>query len=194
MSFNYDYSMAADFPSGLIPSQLQEIIDNDPGITPNVSFIERINDLVSIWFPVALSGAEQTELDNIVAAYVPDTTGNLAGRIYQLDTLNTTDDTITTISTVSTETDTVIYVQCNIVAVDDGTNDGAGWLLNRTFMNNGGILTTIGGEDKLTFQTSTWDVNFDVSGTDIVVDVQGTIATDVSWKSTVIYSVNSFSS
>jgi hypothetical protein len=185
--------MSADFPSGLIPNQLQTEIDEEPLITVAVSYIERIDDLVRIWFPSALSGAEQTELDNVVSVYVPDTTDTLAGIIYQLDTLDTTDDTVTTISTITTETDTVIYVQCNMVAVNDTVNEGSGWLLNQTFINNSGTLTTLGGQDKLTFQNNTWDVNFSISGTDIQVDVQGEIGTNVSWKSTIIYSVNSYS-
>jgi hypothetical protein len=66
----YNYSKSVDFPSGLFPSVFQASINANGLIVPNCEFINVIDDDVQICFNAALSGAEQTELNNMVTNYV----------------------------------------------------------------------------------------------------------------------------
>lgn len=191
MSVTYPYTMA-DFPNGLRSDQLQKTIEADPIITVPIIRIDTDGDDVYIVFSGSLSTPEEDELDILVANHVPNNQSTLAGTIWQEDIVSTTDATLTTLTTISTSSNTVIYVQATVIAIEDTTTNNGGWLLNRTYKNSGGSLSVVGGQDKLTFRESDWDTSLTTSGTDIIITIQGEIATNVSWKATTSYSVHSF--
>lgn len=190
MSVTYPYTLA-DFPNGLRTDQLKTTIINST-IGPTLLRIDQNGNDVFIVFASALSGPEQIQLDNIVNDHVPNNQTTLAGQIYQLDTISTTDATITTLATLTTSMDTVIYVHANVIAIQNTSTNDAGWSLNRTYKNDSGTLTAINGQDKLEFQTNSWDTNLSLSGSDITLNVQGAAATNISWKSTLQYTVHHF--
>ncbi len=64
------YSLASDFSGGLDNLQLKTEINNDGTIVPNCPDVTTDDDVVVIHFASALSGAEQTNLDTLVAGYV----------------------------------------------------------------------------------------------------------------------------
>lgn len=68
-STKYLYSVASDL-SGINPKikYLQRAVDADVGI-PTCDHIRRYGDDVDVWFADALSGAEKTALDNVIAGY-----------------------------------------------------------------------------------------------------------------------------
>ena len=192
MSVSYEYSLSVNFPSGLRSDQLQKTIENTVTITVAIIRIDTLGDAVFIIFVSALSGAEKTILDGLVAAHVPDNQSTLGGSIWQTNTVVTSDNTTTTLSSISTDTNTVIFVQAQVVAIEDvGTNEG-GWQITRTYKNISGTLSTISGQDSLRFRDQPWEVNLTTSGTNIILNVQGEVGTNISWKSSINYSVNSF--
>jgi len=78
----YTYSLSSDFPNGLNPAQLQQIITDDTNITVPIDSIDTSGDSVFINFTASLSPSEVTELNNIVANYVfipPGTTFSTDG-------------------------------------------------------------------------------------------------------------------
>lgn len=83
-----DYSIASDFTNGISLSVLGDEIEADETITKTLIKLGKFGDVVRIEFDFALSGAEQTALDAVVAAHVRDPAedgidvkGN--GRIYK---------------------------------------------------------------------------------------------------------------
>jgi len=71
MTTIYQKSKAVDFNNQLNETQLQNEINADPGIAPNLLYIGSVGDVVDIVFDVALSATELSILDNIIANYVP---------------------------------------------------------------------------------------------------------------------------
>ncbi len=69
MATDYIYSLATDFPGGLNSSQLYTLINNS-AIVPRLLAINTDGDVVTIQFNSALSGAEVTILNDIIANYV----------------------------------------------------------------------------------------------------------------------------
>lgn len=68
----YTYSRTADFPTGLVAGELFLQIEADPAIVQRLIRVNSItspSDDVEIEFEAPLSGAEQTALDALVAAY-----------------------------------------------------------------------------------------------------------------------------
>jgi hypothetical protein len=104
-------------------------------------------------------------------------------------TIQTTDATITTIDTIPTTSDNVYYLIANIVCIKTNTVDvAATYTLSAGFFNSGGILSLIGVIDLLANEINTnYNVNAIVSGTNILIQVQGDVGEDVNWK--VIYNL-----
>lgn len=191
MSFSYPYVLA-DFPQGLRSDQLQQTIEDTPSITAPIIRIDTLGINVYIIFSVALSGPEEIVLDGLVASHVPNNQSTLAGTIWMSDTIQTTDNTITTLSTIPTTSDSVILVQCTVVALEDVSNNKGGWQITRTYRNSGGVLSNVRGQDTLRFRNSAWNANLTTSGTDILLRVQGIAATNVSWKSSLYYTEHTY--
>lgn len=111
---------------------------------------------------------------NLVFASVPSQT---------VDMVTTADATPTTLSTLTTMSNTIIYVQVEIVARNTtDSSTGAVYKLVAGYKNTGGTLTQIGVDDKLSIEnTTSWDVSTSVSGTDILIRVTGQAGTNISW-------------
>ena len=73
MSTVYTKSLASDFSGNLDTSQFHLEIQDDVTITTNLTGITTFGDDVRIKFDSALSGAELTQLDVLIAAHTPDT-------------------------------------------------------------------------------------------------------------------------
>jgi hypothetical protein len=70
MSFEYDYSISIDFPSGLAPGQFAtEVAESSIGT--NFTSVGTLGDTCAVYFSVALTAPQQTTLDGLVAAHVP---------------------------------------------------------------------------------------------------------------------------
>lgn len=69
MSTEYKYSLSSDFSGQINLTQFQNTIEKDVSITTSLLKTELQGDDVSVWFVSALSGAEQTALNNIVSVY-----------------------------------------------------------------------------------------------------------------------------
>jgi hypothetical protein len=66
---DYVYSLSSDFGGEIASSAFFDEIIADIGVTQNPESINVIGDVVTITFALALSGAEQTALDNLVAVH-----------------------------------------------------------------------------------------------------------------------------
>lgn len=78
MATTYDYSLSIDFPNGFNAEQLSIAIGSDPLITTFLIsiIIDTINpDIVHITFASALSPSELTELNILIANFVPTPDG-----------------------------------------------------------------------------------------------------------------------
>ena len=104
--------------------------------------------------------------------------------IISVATASTTDATPTTIgsATISTVSDTAYFVEAKFLAKNTTTFDVASFIARATFKNVAGTLTRIGLDLIYTPPTTSWVVDVLVSGTDIIFQVTGTDATNVSWK------------
>ena len=65
------YSISGDFSNGVDPGSLQSEIEANTTITTVVNQVESVGDNCNINFVSAISGAEKTELDSVVAAHDP---------------------------------------------------------------------------------------------------------------------------
>ena len=72
MTTTYNFSLASDFGGSLKSYQLHKEIDDDGGITPNLIGVNTEGDDVAIIFDATLSGGEETTLNGLVSAHVPD--------------------------------------------------------------------------------------------------------------------------
>ena len=71
-TYKYTYSRAADFGDSIVSSQFQSEVNADGGVTPNLTNVERIGDVICLWFDAALSGGEVTTLAGLIAAHTSD--------------------------------------------------------------------------------------------------------------------------
>lgn len=68
---DYIYSLSSDFGGNLAAGQLSREIMADVTIVTTLVTIRTKGDVVTVSFVSAISGAEETALDNLVAAHVP---------------------------------------------------------------------------------------------------------------------------
>jgi hypothetical protein len=64
----YNYSVSGDFPAGCCAGGLRQEVLDDAAITTTLTDIKVTSDNCAINFESALSGAEETALDAVVAA------------------------------------------------------------------------------------------------------------------------------
>ena len=90
-----------------------------------------------------------------------------------------------TIITVPTSPGTIYLMESHVLAMQSGNATGASYTYNRSARSStGGTLSFVGGTDKVSFEDdSQYDVNFVLSGTDILLQVvkAGPAAT-IDWK------------
>jgi hypothetical protein len=104
----------------------------------------------------------------------------------ELASVTTTDATITTIKSYTSQTDTMISVKATINGHDLTNNIAYGSTIYAVYRNDAGVLTKTGTTDKSEksdFTTATSD--FNISGTDIQIQVVGEAAKTVKWYSNV---------
>jgi len=99
-------------------------------------------------------------------------------------TVSTTDATVTQIATIATSNDTSYFITADIIARESDASDESGaYVLKAHYTNDGGVLTQIGGDDVLGFEsTFGWNVATAVDGTSIDINVTGAAATNINWK------------
>lgn len=121
-------------------------------------------------------------------AITTDGAGNLQFASVPSETVNmvsTTDATPTTIATLSTTSNSASYVISRIVAKNTTDNTTvAAYTLSASFKNTAGTLTQVGIDDLLSFEnTTSWNVSTSISGTDILIQVTGQAAINITWMS-----------
>lgn len=81
-----NFSLAVDFPNGLLNHMLQTAINDNGMIAPNCVKIDTVGDVVRIEFDAALSPTESVELDDMVANYVYEIPADspVTGPIFQM--------------------------------------------------------------------------------------------------------------
>ena len=118
-------------------------------------------------------------------AITTDGAGNLsfaAVATENIDTVTTTDATVTTIRTIATTSNTCIFVNVKATARNTANTQGAGYVLRAVYLNNAGVLTQIGIDDKLSIESnSAWEIATSISTTNILIRVTGVAATTINW-------------
>mgnify|MGYP007031188069 CR=1 FL=1 len=97
--------------------------------------------------------------------------------------ITTTNATPAALITVSTAVDTVYSVDVNIIAANSTTNNGNVFFMKGGYKNVAGILTelTVVNDKLSNIQDVGLVIDLAVSGTDIVVQVQGLAANTINW-------------
>ena len=98
--------------------------------------------------------------------------------------VNTTDATQTVAAVVETATDRAYLLTAKVVATETTDHDeAASYGRAATFANDGGTVSQVGSTTDLWTHEDTagWDVDFNISGTDVRLRVTGAAATAVSW-------------
>ena len=97
----------------------------------------------------------------------------------------TTDATVTTIETIATTIATVVHVNATVSTIEDDGSQAGTYVRMGAFKNDGGVLTQIGATNNIFTATdlATGGVTLTTSGTNILVRVQGELATNLQWSS-----------
>lgn len=103
------------------------------------------------------------------------------------DFVSTGDDTPTTISTTPIPAGTIVDVEARVAGRRTGgsagsAEDGAGYKAWATFQNIGGSAVLIASTVEARESDSGWDVSFDVSGANGVIQVTGNADTSINWR------------
>ncbi len=113
-----------------------------------------------------------------------DSKADAGSSSFTINTTTTTNATITTIATIGTSSDTTTVLEVTIGGrrTDSGSESGA-YVLKSLFRNNAGVLTKVA-DDRLALEdVLAWEGDASVSGTNIIVTVQGEAAKTINWKS-----------
>ena len=103
-------------------------------------------------------------------------------------TVQTINDTPTTLETFAVGAGETQYFSSNIAARQAApSNNSAGYRIQATFKDVAGTATRVpalGTDDKLSFEDDTsWDIEYVVSGSNVLLQVTGVAATTINWKS-----------
>lgn len=111
--------------------------------------------------------------------------------------VSTTDATVTTLATVAVPTDSVLLITANVEARRTGgsagtTGDSASYIRTVCAKNVGGTVTAPKSQADYTFEDQkSWDADIVVTGTNILVKINGATNNNVDW--TVTYFVQTLS-
>lgn len=103
-------------------------------------------------------------------------------------TVSTTDNTVTTLITLSTASDTSMLVKTEVIGRRTGgtagaAGDSATYIRYTHIKNVGGTVTVNGTQTEYTDEDQAgWNTTFSVSGTSILVRVQGATNNNISWQ------------
>ena len=104
--------------------------------------------------------------------------------LYDVNTISTTDATETTIATYETANDYVYYVESIVIGTVNGGGDAGAYRVEAAFKNDSGTLSQIGVNTNVDKENnSSWDVELDSSGSNIIQKVTGAAATNIDWIS-----------
>lgn len=107
--------------------------------------------------------------------------------------VDTTDATTTTALTVATSSDVSYHLDITIIAKEDDGSDSAHFHIRAPYTNNSGTVALVATATSETFKTAgaaTWTVTTTISTTNVLVRVTGEAATNISWRGSVIVTVN----
>jgi hypothetical protein len=102
--------------------------------------------------------------------------------VLTIDSIATTNVMLTTISTIDASAQGCYMLEARIVGIKSDGSAGGGFFIRSVFRYNGTTLMKVG-DDKMFARDSTWDVDANISGTNIVIQVTGESATNINWKS-----------
>jgi hypothetical protein len=98
--------------------------------------------------------------------------------------VQTTDATVTPVLSIQTSSNVAYRVRVGITGRKIDSSKVAGYDIEGVFINNAGVLTQQGATTTLFNQATdgAWAVGFAISGTQIVVTVQGKLGDVVDWS------------
>jgi hypothetical protein len=105
----------------------------------------------------------------------------------------TTDATVTTIHSFLIQASNTYYITATVVARRTGgaagtADDGAAYEIKAAYQTSGGVVKIIGVATKISFETTTaYDINFVVSGSNVLLQVTGVASTNITWHMTARY-------
>jgi hypothetical protein len=111
------------------------------------------------------------------------------------DFVNTVNATVTSVQTIAIPTDTIVLIESRIVGVRTGgtagsTGDSASYVRTATYKNIGGTVTVHKRQSDYTFEDQdSWNAVHAVSGTNAVINVNGSANNNVTWNVTSIVQV-----
>lgn len=145
MSTPYTYSVSGDFPTGRVrPDLLQKQVKGTPAITVVCEHITVDGNTCTIVFVSALSGAEETLLDGLVAAHNPGN-GILAPKNYYVRAM-VPGTSLPQTDYWYTSQDGLTLVYSELAEQTDYTYDGAMALIERllrSFTTDGIVWTEV---------------------------------------------------
>ena len=120
----------------------------------------------------------QTAPTTSVASIPGLSTGSFEG------TETTADATFTTVATQAITDGRTLLLEAHVSGRRAGADEGAGFVLRGAFRRTGGAVTQIGSTQVINSfaDDSTWNAQFLVSGTDVLVQVKGAAAASVDWR------------
>ena len=97
-------------------------------------------------------------------------------------TTQTTDATVTTVATIGITATTTSFIEVSIAAIKSDASQGAAYHLKGAFRNNAGTVAQIGTLVSTVFEDDTnWDATMSISGTNVLVTVQGVASATIEW-------------
>jgi trimeric autotransporter adhesin len=146
------------------------------------------NNVVSILVPTPGIGAYCNALRQVAGTssvqYI-EATGEIVyvpGSVNPAFVITTTDATVTTAYTQPVAASKTIIMTTNITAIRSNLTAGAAYVIKGAFKNNAGTVTQIQTTIKEAFEDDlAWDVNYSISGTNVLVRVTGVAATTITW-------------
>lgn len=170
----YTYSLASDFGGSLKLGQFHDEVNAEGTISPSLTSVTLVGDVVSVTFNSALSGAEETTLDGLVSAHTPTNIGsqtiNLA--VETDDITDTTYHTVMVFNYLGSDSQTPTHIKV-VSEMDDGgtsydirimdvTNNNA--VCTSNFTNTLAQVNDLGTLSNLPTNAAIFEVQIKVNG------------------------------
>lgn len=99
--------------------------------------------------------------------------------------VTTTDNTDTTIDTIAMDTNTAVFVETHIVAIQDDGSNRAGYVRRALAYREAAAADLQGPVETTTTRESSaqWDATIGVNGNDLEILVKGQAGTTIKWRS-----------
>jgi hypothetical protein len=107
---------------------------------------------------------------------------------YLMNTTQTTNATAKTITIVSTTTNTVYLMKARVLGLQDSNVAAVAFDYQRGYKNDAGVVNQLPGTDNVSFKdsgTGTWNLTFTISGTNVLIQVNGQAGKTINWSSCV---------